>query len=378
MTDNFQAIKQEYEEEGVNVFDFSLVDNTEVTELLEGKLGLITQLNEECVKKIGGHEQFVYKLKVVNSDSNRLIQDPLHRPYEFGIRHYAAPVKYDARMMMERNMDKIPADLMKCACASTNQLIREEFQQLAASLEESKTGGLKKRSAATKHFVFTKFRQQLTSLMSLIEESRTRYIRCVKPNKAMTPKMMDHAHTVSQLESAGLVTAIVISRESFPNRLSYELLMERFRFLAYKYEGCHLDSGDMKADAETLLNHLLAGLSAGTHLGRVKMFSCGKTKVYFRAGALERIETIRQDYYAVSAILLQAWFRSLATRQHFLTLKQGMIRLQTESRCWLARLSFRRKVRSAVVVQCFLRRCLAKKELTSRRNNHAATAIQTR
>ena len=81
VVDNFQAIKLEYEEEGVNVFDFSLVDNTEVMQLLEGKLGLITQLNEECVRKNGKGEDFVYKFKVVNSDSNRMIQDHLHRPY---------------------------------------------------------------------------------------------------------------------------------------------------------------------------------------------------------------------------------------------------------------------------------------------------------
>jgi myosin-5 len=64
--DKFHAIKHEYEEEGVNVFDFSLVDNTDVMELLEGKLGLIAQLNEECVKKgAGGDENFVYKVSVV-------------------------------------------------------------------------------------------------------------------------------------------------------------------------------------------------------------------------------------------------------------------------------------------------------------------------
>ena len=64
VVDNFQAIKHEYEGEGINVFDFSLVDNTEVMELLEGKLGLITQLNEECVKKgAGGDENFVYKVR---------------------------------------------------------------------------------------------------------------------------------------------------------------------------------------------------------------------------------------------------------------------------------------------------------------------------
>ena len=101
----------------------------------------------------------------------------------------------------------------------------------------------------------------------------------------MKPKMMDQAHTHSQLESAGLVTAIVISRESFPNRLSYELVMERFRFLTYMLPNCNLDSGDIKVDSDTLLSHLLAGVTADSHQGKVKPFACGKTRVYFRAGA---------------------------------------------------------------------------------------------
>lgn len=321
---------------------------------------------------------FASQFKVVNSDSSRMIQDHLHRPYEFGIKHYAAPIKYDARSFIERNLDKIPADLLNCACQSTNPLIRKEFKHLASVLEAPKSGGLKKRSEATKHLVITKFKHQLTSLMGLIEKSRTRYIRCVKPNKEMKPKIMDHSHTVSQLESAGLVTAIVISRESFPNRLPYELVMERFRFLAYMFSDCHLDSGDIKVDAENLLNHLLAGVTADSHQGKVKPFACGKTRVYFRAGALEIIETTRQDHYAKSAIKLQAWFRSLRSRQRYLTLKRGMVCLQSYVRCWLARTVFARQVKSAITMQCFARKCAAEKELLRRRQNHASTVIQTR
>mmetsp|Transcript_30439 Transcript_30439/g.61074 ORF Transcript_30439/g.61074 Transcript_30439/m.61074 type:complete len:1725 (+) Transcript_30439:85-5259(+) len=376
--DNFQAIKSEYEDEGINVFDFSLIDNSHVMELLEGKLGLITQLNEECVKKNGEDENFVYKFNLVNSDSSSLIQNPLHRNYEFAVRHYAAPIKYDARKFIERNLDKIPADLLKCACKSTNPLIREEFQQLSSKLEAPKSAGPKKRSEATKHFVVTKFKHQLTSLMSLIEDSRTRYIRCVKPNKSSRPKIMDHTHTVSQLESAGLVTAIIISRESFPNRLSYELVLERFRFLSYKFDDCRLGCGNVRKDAEELLNHLLKGISADTHSGKAKAFACGKTKVYFRAGALEMIETIRQEHYAKAAIRLQAWIRPISLKQIYQKARRGIILLQSEVRRLIASKSLAKMLRSALVIQCFFRKALASMEITRRRENHAATIIQTR
>ena len=319
------------------------------------------------------------QFKVVNSDSTRIIQDHLHRPYEFGIRHYAAPITYDARQFIERNLDRIPPDLLKCACKSTNPLIREEFLHLSSLHEApSKSGGLKLRSETTKHLVLSKFKNQLLSLMSLVEKSRTRYIRCVKPNKEMAPKMMDHSHTVAQLESAGLVTAIVISRESFPNRLPYELVMKRFRFLEYKYPDCHLNSGSIKVDAERLLNCLLAGRTVDSHQGKVKSFACGKTRVYFRAGALEFVETIRQDYYAERAVQLQAWIRSLLSRRHFLAVKQGMIRMQSAIRCWLAHTSFSRRIQSVVILQCFSRSCIARAELTRRRKENASTIIQTR
>ena len=64
----------------MNVFDFSQVDNTDVVELLKGKLGLIILLNKECMIRggMGGDENFVYKFNVVNSDSIRMIQDHLH------------------------------------------------------------------------------------------------------------------------------------------------------------------------------------------------------------------------------------------------------------------------------------------------------------
>eukprot|EP00804_Cyclotella_cryptica_P008849 CCRYP_013082-RA/>CCRYP_013082-RA protein AED:0.07 eAED:0.07 QI:484/1/1/1/0.91/0.92/13/136/1750 len=379
VNDNFQSVKTEYEGEGINVFDFSLIDNSDVVELLEGRLGLIAQLNEECVRPNGGDESFVYKLKVVNSDSSRLLQDKLHFPYEFAIRHYAAPIKYDARHFIERNLDKIPSDLLTCASKSENPFLREQFQVLLSKLEESKnTSALKKRSEATKDLVTSKFKGQLTSLMSLIEKSRTRYIRCVKPNKEMLPRILDHSLTVSQLESAGLVTAIVISRESFPNRLSYELVIERFKFLCYKFSDIKLGTGDIKIDSQILLSHLLAGITINTHNGRVPPFACGKSKVYFRVGALERIETIRQEYYAERAIQLQTWMRVRQARQAYIRLKRGMTLFQCNIRRWKARRTFDKSLRSTISLQCFIRKVLASIELKRRQREHAATMIQAR
>lgn len=237
---------------------------------------------------------------------------------------------------------------------------------------------LKKRSEVTKDLVTSKFKGQLQSLMTLISNSRTRYIRCVKPNKTMVPRVLDHSHSVSQLESAGLVTAIVISRESFPNRLSYDQVMERYKFLCYKYSEMKLLSGDIKIDSEMLLGYLLAGITVNTHKGRVAPFACGKTKVYFRIGALERIESIRQEYYAERAIQLQKWARGMQARHNFIVVKRGMVRLQCEARCWRARKDFHRTLHCVLKVQCFVRNTMARIQLVHLRREYKATLIQAR
>lgn len=93
---NSRVIKEEYTAEGIEIFDFSMVDNSGVLELLEGKLGLITSLNEECIRPQGKASAFVYKLKMLHNDSKHLLIDRLQGQCEFGIKHFAGAVTYDA------------------------------------------------------------------------------------------------------------------------------------------------------------------------------------------------------------------------------------------------------------------------------------------
>ena len=58
--DNFQRFKDEYEREGIELFDFSLVDNQEILVLLHGREGIIEMVNEECVVPNGSSEVCSY------------------------------------------------------------------------------------------------------------------------------------------------------------------------------------------------------------------------------------------------------------------------------------------------------------------------------
>lgn len=371
--DNFNEVKDEYKTEGVEIFDFSKVDNSTVLLLLEGKMGIITSLNEECKRPKGNDAAFVYKIKTMLADCDKLIQGPLDFPTQFGIDHFAGHVDYDASNFVERNTDKLPDDLVQCACESTNMTIKMEFQRLSSSVQraisENRRGGL-----TTKHTVITTFRMQLTDLMRQIRKTKTRYIRCIKPNPQMKAGITNHCTTTSQLECAGLVTAIAISRESFPNRLAYQVIADRFRCLIPRRKMMRRPSllaSVVRHEVESLLMNLLCVTT------RQDMpFALGKTKVYFRAGALERLESIRIEYFSTRAIVLQSWTRTIQAFTRYRSMRIAAISIQARWRGHFKYSRYHNIKNAALVLQCGTRCFFAVRRLKRRRENYAATVVQ--
>ncbi len=375
--DNFRQVQEEYEAEGIEIFDFKVVDNSDVLDLMEGRLGLIISLNEECVRPKGNDESYVYKIKIVHKEHSRLVDEKLHRRTEFGVRHFAGPVTYDSTKFVERNTDKLPDGLLYCAAKSTNPLIRQEFERLIAVHEETESAKGRKKKHRT---VLEKFRNQLKSLMATMEGTSTRYIRCIKPNETMTPKMTDHYHTMRQLECAGLVTAIAISRESFPNRLGYNAIRERFECLMTKHNLKNIVGMDKKDAVNYMLSNLLPSMADVQHGGTnlTQPFACGKTRVYFRTGALEHLETMRLDYYTTHTVVIQRWIRKIQASSHFLKMKDAAIQMQTFARCRIEMNRYRTQQAAALSLQCWCRGMKATEMVKELRMIRAVTLIQAR
>ena len=349
--DNFLQVMEEYTAEGIKIFDFALVDNSAVLDLLEGpRSGLIDALNEECMRPKGTYQAFVYNAKRIHSNSRKMLIDRLHRPYEFGILHFAGAVTYDATKFVQSNTDLIPPDLLECASRSTNPLIREEFRELVLSAKQGGRLMPLRSNAVSKRTVLAKFREQLGFLMEAIDSTRTRYIRCIRPNREGIPRVTDHREVINQLESAGLVTAITVSRENFPNRLNYEVTWDRFHCLL-PYENMKVLQGTLRHEVDNLLATLLTEPFTRADGATVTAYECGKTKVYFRIGALERLETRRMIYYSKNIVVIQKWYRSQRDSWNFLLFRQTIIIIQARSRGYFAWKSFKKKKSASILLQ---------------------------
>ena len=375
--DNFNAVKDEYESEGVDLYDFSLVDNTAIIDLLEGKTGIIISLNEECVRPKGNAESFVYRLKGAHDSSQILIDQKLHRNCEFGINHFTGPVDYDATNFVGHNMDKLPHGLVDCAIKSTNVIIREEF--MSARDRQARGKGSRRKSMAGKHTVLSTFQTQLKTMLAAIEGSRTRYVRCIKPNANMIPRKTSQSTTMQQLECSGLMTALIMTKESFPSKHSYDFLLQRYRCLTDDKELHDSFVMEPKEMVDRMLSKWLRPL-AKTRRSKTRTlpYACGKTKVFFKAGAQDMLEELRSGLLGKKAVIIQSWARKNIELSALAEKKRKICKLQAWGRMVLAFSAFKDKKQRVLQLQAWVRMLAAVSLFSVQRQSSVTIQAWTR
>jgi len=316
--DIFKSVMEEYKFEGIPLADIKYDDNTHVLDLIEGRTGLCALLNEECVRPKGSGSGFVNKALSANKNSPALIANKTDRG-SFGVIHYAGTVFYDAEFFVESNKDTLPTDLEDCACKCSNSIIADafNFDKYHAAAVSKKGGPKRQKSNIMAPTLWTKYKAQLSSLMTSLYATHSRYIRCIKPNTVKKPLIMEHTATVEQLRCAGIVAGVTISRSAFPNRLPnstvyarYNNMWDRNAYPSAKSINMTLPE-KMRADCEAVMTCALKEKETADG----KVFVVGKTRTYFRAGALEFLESHRVVGLDAQAIAIQKSIRGWLVRK---------------------------------------------------------------
>jgi len=329
--DIFRSVQEEYEKEGIPLDEITYDDNTDVLKLIESKTGLLAMLNEECVRPKGSDQAFVQKAIAGNKKSPCLFENKMNR-CGFGIHHYAGKVMYDAVGFVESNQDTLPTDLAEAALLSSNEILAKHMtndscqnfkSKSSAPAAGSKRGAPKRaKSNIVAPTVWTKYKSQLSSLMTALKQTNSRYIRCIKPNKPKKPVLMEHLGTIEQLRCAGVVAAVTLSRSAFPNRLENEVV--RFKYwqlwdkTAYPSKATSsMDAAQkLRCDCDALLECALKPLvEINPKTGKPYTISLvGKTRSYFKMGVLEFLESHRSSGLEEYAVRIQKIARGFISR----------------------------------------------------------------
>eukprot|EP00076_Gallus_gallus_P011451 XP_004948778.2 unconventional myosin-Va [Gallus gallus] len=369
----FKLEQEEYVAEEIPWVFIDFYDNQPCIELIEGRLGVLDLLNEECKMPQGSDGSWAQKLYQTHLGSSHF-QKPKRPMDAFVVCHFAGKVEYQCDGFVEKNRDTIPEELVGLLRASKKSaLLTELFLEDGDGPTSRRSSGPRsgrpsRRSMPgtqkSKKSISSQFKSSLQRLMETLGSTTPHYVRCIKPNDSKLPFVFDSRRAVEQLRACGVLETIRISAAGYPSRWTYQEFFERYRALLSREE---LVGDDAKQSCSLALERLLQDPS---------MYRCGKSKVFFRAGQVAFLEELRCSRLRAACTLLQRHLRGWLARRRFGRIRAAALCLQRHTRGMLARrlTTELRRSRAAVVLQKNVRMVLARRSYL--RVRRAALTIQ--
>jgi myosin-5 len=207
-------------------------------DVIEGKMGILTLLDEESRLPAGADASFANKLhqNITKPEQKEVFKKPRFNQNAFTIAHYAHDVTYDVEGFIEKNRDTVPDEHLALLQESSNDFLKEVLESALATAASARTAngdsksaapGKKVGAAAKKPTLGSIFKHSLTSLMDTINNTNVHYIRCIKPNEQKKAWVFDSQQVLAQLRACGVLETIRISCAGYPSRWTFAEFAER-------------------------------------------------------------------------------------------------------------------------------------------------------
>ncbi|KAI9244449.1 P-loop containing nucleoside triphosphate hydrolase protein [Sporodiniella umbellata] len=351
----FKLEQEEYLREKINWTFIDFSDNQKCINIIEGRLGILSLLDEESRLPAGTDAGFCQKLydQFSGSDHSQHFKKPRFSNTSFTIAHYAHDVEYQTENFLEKNKDSLPdehLDLLKNAEFSFLQDILSA--SLLAAPSTATTTDNKRKSVMRKPTLGSIFKHSLINLMDTIGQTNVHYIRCIKPNEAKIAWEFDGPMVLSQLRACGVLETIRISCLGYPSRWRFDEFAERYYALIPSSQW-HTD--DLRHLCQNILDQCQT---------QPELYQLGETKIFFRAGQLASLEKVRTERYNACATLLQKNMKRYLDRRRYLRTLAILSQLQCLARQRIAKqhLLELKRHRAAIIIQKNLKRYKVQKE----------------
>lgn len=371
----FKLEQEEYLKEQIDWTFIDFSDNQPCIDLIEGKLGILSLLDEESRLPMGSDEQFVTKLHHnYAADKNKFYKKPRFGKSAFTVCHYAIDVTYESDGFIDKNRDTVPDEHMAVLRASTNKFLGQVLDAASAVREKdsaSASSASVKPAAGRRIGVAVNrkptlggiFKSSLIELMNTINNTDVHYIRCIKPNEGKEAWVFEGPMVLSQLRACGVLETVRISCAGYPTRWTYEEFALRYYMLVPSSTW----TSEIRAMANQILTRAL-GTSTGQGLDKYQL---GLTKIFFRAGMLAFLENLRTNRLNDCAIMIQKNLKAKYYRRKYLEARNSILVFQSLIRGHLSRKFAQetRKVKAATTIQRVWRGQKQRKSYNAIRNN---------
>ncbi|KAI6038967.1 myosin 5 [Pisolithus marmoratus] len=391
----FKLEQEEYMKEQINWTFIDFSDNQPCINVIEGKLGVLALLDEESRLPSGSDRSFLQKLntQLLKPTNKNVFKKPRFGNSSFTIAHYALDVTYEVDGFLEKNRDTVPDEHMSLIATTKNPFLKEVLDTALGSVKaidashpgspspsDSGSGGSRRSSlipdpgrsslvasstpsiskrpgaAIRKPTQGSIFKASLNALMDTLSITNVHYIRCIKPNEAKKPWEFSPSQVLGQLRACGVLETIRISCAGYPSRWTYEEFAERYYML--------VPSSEWQPMIQRLELKPLCSLILQRTINDSDKYQNGLTKIFFRAGMLAALESLRSEKLNALATIIQKNMRRRMAVKKYNELRTVTIRIQTWWRAIMAKrlVESMRRDRAAKLLQkqirCFIQRSL--------------------
>ena len=173
----FRDEQRTYESEGIQWHTVTFEDNSACLQLFESRPGgMMALLDEECLLPTGSDSGFLGKALSKFSGNDNFAPPRGSRGGRkvdgFVVRHFADSVTYDADGFVEKNRDRMHADLLMALQSTKSEFLLSLFAGVDCDINSSGGGGSKRRRPTQARV----FQQQLDNLSNLIKSTDRHFI----------------------------------------------------------------------------------------------------------------------------------------------------------------------------------------------------------
>ena len=282
----FVVEQETYIGEGIDwaMVDFGL-DLQAAIIMFEKPMGIWAILEEESLFPKATDKSFEEKLKASLGKLPVFLkpQSKTDPRAHFAISHYAGIVSYNVTNWLEKNKDPVNDTVVEVfKSTSSIELLVHLWREHPGQPEQTpKEEGKKKKKGGGGKTVSSVYLLSLTDLMNTLYACEPHFVRCLVPNTHKKPGDVEPPLIMHQLTCNGVLEGIRICMRGFPNRIYYADYKMRYWILGQEEIN---SSSDNKVAVYALMDKI--------EFNR-EFYRLGHTLVFFRAGALGKLEEYR-------------------------------------------------------------------------------------
>merc|ERR1712127_299840 len=284
----FVVEQESYVVEGIDwaMVDFGM-DLAAAIIMFEKPMGIWAILEEESLFPKATDKSFEEKLKASLGKLPVFLkpQSKTDKNAHFAISHYAGIVSYNVTGWLGRNKDPVNDSVVEILKSTSSSILLVQLwedhpgQPTVTPKEEGK----KKKKGGGGKTVSSVYLVSLGELMTTLYACEPHFVRCLVPNTHKKPGEVEPPLIMHQLTCNGVLEGIRICMRGFPNRMMYPDFKMRYACLGQ-------DALKSSSDTKTAVWALMDGVPFSRDNYRL-----GHTMVFFRAGALGRLEEARDQ-----------------------------------------------------------------------------------